>query len=389
MSDADRAAFLASAAESAHAATLVRITLGKYRGPGDAQKIVVTPVTIKGAPHLKFVTSHARKDITHNYAIDEGLAQLSSLVGEDFLSATLFTTAEDVTLQFTKKKATTLTRAKPTFSEIPAGNHNRAKKYAVDATRPYLHALGVTQADGTVKPTMYPKFKQICHFIEIVDQLLSESDLSTAPSLAVTDIGSGKGYLTFALYDHLTATLGKTATVKGIEVRADMVALCQNIAKRAGFTELTFEQALAETASAGKSDVIIALHACDTATDDAIYQGIKASAALIVTAPCCQHELAPQLQNAVAPLKGLLKFGLFRQRQADLVTDAARCLLMEASGYQVKVIEFVSTEHTAKNIMLAATRSGSADKSAARAQYEALAVEMGFKNQHLAKLLNI
>ncbi len=384
----DKSTFLTNAADSAHAGTLVRITLGKYRGSADASKIVITPVVIKGQSHLKFVTSHARKDITQNYPIADGITQLAGRVGEDFLSATLFTTTEDTTLQFTKKKATTLTRAKPTFSQIATADHNRTKKYVVDAKRPYLHALGVTQSDGAVKPTMYPKFKQICHFIEIVDQLLSESDLANAPSISVTDIGSGKGYLTFALYDHLTTTLGKSASVKGIEVRADMVALCQDIAKRANFNQLTFEQALAENASGQASDVVIALHACDTATDDAIYQGIKTDAALIVTAPCCQHELAPQMQNAAAPLEGLLKFGLFKQRQADLVTDAARCLLMEASGYRVKVIEFVSTDHTAKNIMLAAMRSRTVDKSGARAQFEAFKKVMGFKNHHLATLLH-
>lgn len=389
MSDANSQMFLANVADSAKAGTLVRITLGKFRGTGDAGKIVVTPVVIKGAPQLKFVTSHARRDITQNYAIDDAVQRLAASIGEDYLSATLFTTFEDVTLHFTKKKATTLTRGKPTFSTAPVVEHNRTKKYIVDASRPYLHALGVTAADGGVKPSMYPKFKQICHFVEIVDQLIKESDVSAALSVSVTDIGSGKGYLTFALYDHLTTALGKAGTVKGIDMRPDMVALCNGLATRSGFDGLTFEQALAANAAPHMSDVVIALHACDTATDDAIHQGISTNAALIVTAPCCQHEMAPQLHDAAAPLEGLLKFGLFKQRQADLVTDAARCLLLEASGYRVKVIEFVSTEHTAKNILIAAIRADGVDKAAARAQFEALKIEMGFKIQRLATLLNI
>lgn len=389
MTTPDKDVFLAAVAESANDATLARITLGKYRGTSDAQKVVVTPVTIKGAPHLKFVTSHARKDITQNYAIAEAVQRLASLIGEDYLSATLFTAAKDLTLQFTKKKATTLTRGKPTFASVPAADHNRAKNYIVDATKPYLHALGVTQTDGAVKPSMYPKFKQICHFVEIVDQLIRESDLEKSGKISVTDIGSGKGYLTFALYDHLTSALGKAAEVKGIEVRADMVALCQRIATDARFTGLTFDETRADQAPSRASDVIIALHACDTATDDAIYQGISKNAALIVVAPCCQHELAPQLAKAADALTGITKFGLFKQRQADLVTDAARCLLLEASGYSVKVIEFVSTEHTAKNILIAAIRSSTADKAAARAQFEMLKTEMGFKTQRLATLLEM
>ena len=129
------------------------------------------------------------------------------------------------------------------------------------------------------------------------------------------------------------------------------------------------------------------MHACDTATDDAIYQGITAGAALIVTAPCCQHELAPQLDERSERLAGLMKFGLFKQRLADLATDTARCLLLEASGYCVKVIEFVSTEHTAKNILIAAIRSNEVDRARAEAQYAALKAEMGFTTQHLEMLL--
>jgi SAM-dependent methyltransferase len=383
----DKATFLSRVEESLAAGTFVRMTLGKYRGAGDAHKVVATPVTLKDKPQLKFVTSHARQDVTQNFAIPGAITHMAALIGGDYLSATLFTTQDDLTLQFSKKKATTLSRAKPTFTAPPAPEHNRAKQYMVDPARPYLKALGVTQEGGIVKPSMYPKFKQICHFVEIVDQLISESELAAAPALSVTDIGSGKGYLTFALYDHLTTKLGKAATVIGVDVRADMVKLCAEIAARSGFDRLFFEAALAGNAKASVRDVIIALHACDTATDDAIYQGITAGAALIVTAPCCQHELAPQLDERSERLAGLMKFGLFKQRLADLATDTARCLLLEASGYCVKVIEFVSTEHTAKNILIAAIRSNEVDRARAEAQYAALKAEMGFTTQHLEMLL--
>lgn len=387
MSDDDKAAFVTSLQTSLSAATFVRLTLGKYRGSGEAQKLVATLVVIKGKPQMKCVTSFARKDVTENFAVTDGVARISALLGGNYLSATLFTTAEDLTLAFTKKKATTLTRGKPTFLVPPASDHNRAKQYIVDASRPYLRDLGVTMDDGTVKPSMYPKFKQTCHFIEIVDQLLRESDIRDVPQLNVTDIGAGKGYLTFALYDHLASSLGKTAAVTGIDVRADMVKLCNDLARKSGFTGLAFKAVAAGEAQAKSIDVLIALHACDTATDDAIYQGIKANAALIVTAPCCQHELAPQISKAVKPLDGLMKFGLFKQRQADLVTDAARCLLLESQGYKVKVIEFVSTEHTAKNILIAAIRDDKVDRDAAQRQYVALKTEMGFESQHLEGLL--
>ena len=383
----DKHTFLAALDASLAAGTFVRLTLGKYRGTGDAERIVVTPVTIKGTAMLKAVTSHTRKDVTQNYSAADAIKFIESILGGDYLSATLFTTTEDVTLGYTKKNATTLTRGKPTFLASPVAEHNRAKQYIVDASRPYLAGLGVSDGKGTIKPSMYAKYKQICHFVEIVDTLISESDVREAAALHVTDIGSGKGYLTFALYDHLASKLGKAAAVTGIEVRPELVALCNDLAGKSGFSGLTFEAVAAAQSVPRLTDIMIALHACDTATDDAIFQGIKGNAALIVTAPCCQHELAPQLNRADKALDGLLKFGLFKQRQADLVTDAARCLLLEAQGYKVKVIEFVSTEHTAKNIMIGAIRDTSVDRASAQKQYAALKAEMGFTSQHLEMLL--
>jgi protein-L-isoaspartate O-methyltransferase len=385
--DEEKAKLLTELEQSFKTGTFVRLTLGKFRGAGEAQKLVVTLVDLKGAIHLKFVTSLDRKDITQNLAIAEGVATIGGRLGKDFLSATLFTTTRDHTLTYSKKKVPHLTQAMPTFPVAPAADHNRTKTYIVDPARGYLKVLGVTLDDGRVKPSMYAKFKQICHFIEIADGLIHESEIKAHDAISVTDIGSGKGYLTFALYDHLTATLGRRANVTGIEVRQDLVATCNAAATRAGFTQLVFEAAEARTAKARTLDIVVALHACDTATDDAIYTGIMSGARLIIAAPCCQHELAPQLTKFDAGFAGLMKFGLFKQRQADLVTDAARCLLLEASGFRVKVIEFVATEHTAKNILIAGVRSAKTDRAEAERQYAALKAWAGFETQHLEQLL--
>jgi SAM-dependent methyltransferase len=384
--NADKETFLAAIHASLDAGTFVRITLGKFRGAGDAQKIVVTRVTLKGKDQLKFVTSLARKDVTQNFAFADAIKRIDTLAGEDFLSATLFTTQEDLTLLYSKKKTAHLSRGKPAFATQPAADHNRAKQYIIDPARPFLKHLGVTDTSGIVKPSMYPKFKQICHFIEITDALIRESDVRDLDVLDVVDIGSGKGYLTFALYDYLAAKMGGEIRVTGIEVRPDLVDLCNTTAKRVSFNGLTFEAVAADKAQR-QADIVIALHACDTATDDAMFQGVSSDARLIITAPCCQHELAPQLSRPDLAVEGLMKFGLFKHRQADLITDAARCLLLEASGYKVKVIEFVSTEHTAKNILIAATRSATVDRSEARRQYDALKAFAGFKSQHLESLL--
>jgi hypothetical protein len=230
---------------------------------------------------------------------------------------------------------------------------------------------------------MQGKYRQICHFIEIVDDLLREAGPREGAPLSVVDIGSGKGYLTFALYVHLATTLGMKCQVKGIEVRDDLVTLCNGLARQLGFAGLSFEASEAERMSTKEADIVIALHACDTATDDAMAFGIKSGARLIIAAPCCQHELAPQINEPIDGLKGVTKYPLFKQRQADLVTDAARALLLEASGYKVKVIEFVSTEHTSKNILIAAVQSAGVDRTSARELYRNLKGATGFVTQHL------
>ena len=374
--------FLAAVAESlGH--TFIKMTLGKPDAASEIKKIVIKPVSLRDKPALSFVYSYATKDITKNFSHAGGLAEVSTLLSHAFKSATLFTSLRDLTIAYAKDGVPRVTKNKASLKAPASLPHDRAKAYAVDPARPYLHDLGLTLGDGRVKPSMYAKFKQICHFIDIAGDLIRASHLADKPDLSVIDIGAGKGYLTFALYDHLTARLGKSVAMTGIEERGDLVTAGTEIARRAAFSGLTFEAARAADMPLAAIDLLIALHACDTATDDAIANGIAAQASIIIVAPCCQHEIAPQLSHAAEALRGLTKFGLFKQRQADLVTDAARCLLFEAHGYKVKVIEFVSTEHTAKNLLLAAVRSADVDRDAARRQYEVLKAHFRFESHHL------
>ena len=382
-----KAAFLSGLAQALEDKTFVKLTLGKYRGQGEPRKSVATLVLLKGLPHLKFVTSYGRKDETKNFALAEGIDHVGSMVGYPYLSATLFTTKRDTTLTYSKKGEPHLATGRPTLEAAEPVPHDRTKAYLVAPDRPYLKALQVSDAEGRVKPSMQGKYRQICHFIEIVDGLLKETEEPKGSALSVVDIGSGKGYLTFALYDHLATALERECRVTGIEVRSDLVQFCNGLARELGFSGLSFEAAEADKTSAKSVDIVIALHACDTATDDAMAFGIKAGAKLILAAPCCQHELAPQLNEPFDGLKGLIKYPLFKQRQADLVTDAARALLLEASGYKVKVIEFVSTEHTSKNILIAAVKSANVDRDLAREQYRSLKAAAGFSTQHLASQL--
>ncbi|MDR2674908.1 MAG: SAM-dependent methyltransferase [Opitutaceae bacterium] len=223
--------------------------------------------------------------------------------------------------------------------------------------------------------------------------LHSPSDGEAAP-LRVADMGCGKGYLTFAT----AALFGGRARVEGIEARADLVGFCNRVAGEHGFANLTFTQGTIAAAAPAQLDILIALHACDTATDDAIAKGVAAGARLIVVSPCCHKELRPQL---VAPplLAGALRHGIFQERQAEFVTDALRAQLLEWSGYRVKVFEFISTGHTAKNLMIAAVKPRAAEHRAAAAErcaaaddelarrIRALAAAYGVRRQSLAAQL--
>jgi SAM-dependent methyltransferase len=275
-------------------------------------------------------------------------------------------------------------------SQLPpppsAPSHDRPRDYLVPATAPWLRSLGVTNNRGQPLEAMAGKFRQINKFVELLSHLTTEAGLIApakpldaafatqppssdfhpspftlhspsplasrpSPRLRIADMGSGKGYLTFAT----AAFFGPRAEVLGIETRPELVELCNRLARENALTTLRFTAGTITDAPLEPLDILIALHACDTATDDALHHGIKSGAKLLVVSPCCQKELRPQL-TAPAVLADALRHGIFQERQAEFVTDALRAQLLEWAGYKTKVFEFVSTEHTAKNLMIAAIK---------------------------------
>jgi SAM-dependent methyltransferase len=280
-------------------------------------------------------------------------------------------------------------------------SHDRSKKRLIDPKQsPWLHALGVTTAEGKVCAGMEAKFRQINKFVEILQPLLVRAGRDRAanvPSteflarktmagspLTLVDMGCGKGYLTFAAYELLRRAGWTEVSVRGIEARSDLVELCQRAASGCGFSGLHFAAGTIESTSLDQVDVLVALHACDTATDDAIAKGIQARAALILVAPCCHKELRPQLSPPPV-LAETLKHGILRERQAEFITDALRAALLEWAGYDTQVFEFISTEHTAKNLMIAAVKRGNPtrpDEEATRVRN--LSAFYGIRSQRLA-----
>lgn len=368
--------------------SLVKVTLGAARGSDPTlRQLTVRPVQLRAGPRLACVYRHTTRDLTRNLTPDAALAELAARLGRDFGSAHLFTTSLAAELDWPAEGEPTLRLLPPQHTTPADLRHDRPKIHLIEpAAAPWLRDLGVTTREDRVRPGLAAKFRQIQKFTEILrDHLAAVPDLAGRP-VRLVDMGCGKGYLTFAAYEWLRRH-GPAPEVLGVEARPELVAFCNQVAARHSCAGLRFVAGTIADADLTAVDVLVALHACDTATDDALARGVRAGAAVLLTAPCCHKELRPQLRPAAA-LAGIARHGILRERLAELVTDALRAALLEWAGYAARVFEFVAPEHTAKNLMLAATRrdrKGAPELRAAAVR--ALAATFGIRRQRLAEHL--
>jgi SAM-dependent methyltransferase len=358
-----------------------KVLLSKYRGTEkDLQRVTVRPINLRNKTAMSFVYSYRTRDITKNFMPDEGLKMVGSLLVSEFKNAHLHTHDEEAQLEIGKKGDAVLhTSLRSRLATAAAtGEHDRTKKRLVDITQPFLTALGITDCNHNLIPTMAGKWKQINKFVEIFSQAIVRSGLSLDNPLTVVDFGSGKGYLTFALHNYLHNILHNEAKVTGVELREGLVDLCNATAAKLEGAQLHFVCGDVKTHAPEYCDVMIALHACDTATDHAIHYGIRSQASIIMCSPCCHKQIRQQMCSP-ALLKPILQYGVHMGQEADMVTDTLRALLLEANGYRTKVFEFVSTEHTDKNKMILAVKRRQDDKNTA-ARQEALEQVLAIKN---------
>lgn len=349
------------------------------------QHVYVRIVDLKAGPHLSFVYRYPNQDVTKNSLIPEGIATIRSWLGSSCRTATLLTGKGRLQLVFSRRGEPRL------FSQndcgpVPAADrsHDR-EKVRLLRDEQALELLGVIDTQGRPKAQMGNKYRQVHHFIEALAPILKEA--TPGETLHIVDMGCGKGYLTFALHQFLRENGLHPETV-GVEKRSSLVRLANEIAGQLRESAIRFIPGEINDVEVTPIDILIALHACDTATDDAIYRGIKEGCRWIVVSPCCQHELRPQL-TAPAGLEPLFKHGVQVDRMTETVTDTLRCLYLEAWGYQTRIQEFVGTEHTAKNLLIVASRTG---KSGPRDDLVDRALDFqhqfGIQNQRLASLLS-
>ena len=362
--------------------TFQKLTLGKFQNEA-VKHIYVRLIDLKTGPHLSFVYRYPNQDTTKNTSIPDGIATIAGWLDSGCRSATLLTSNGRQQLAFSRRGSPRLFAEELLSSPLTDRSHDREKLRLLRDERA-LQWLGVVDSEGRPRPQMGNKYRQVHHFIEALAPILKGTN--PGDTLHIVDMGCGKGYLTFALNQFLREN-GLNPVTIGVEKRESLVRLANEIAEKLGDSTIRFIQGEINDVDVKPIDILIALHACDTATDDAIYRAIREECRWIVVSPCCQHELRSQI---VAPtgLEPLFRHGIQVDRMTETMTDTLRCLYLEAWGYQTRIQEFVGTEHTAKNLLIVASRTR---KPGLRQDLVDRATDFqyrfGIKNQHLGDLL--
>lgn len=354
--------------ESATQRTLQKATFSSPRGAGTENlRVDVRPAEIRGEWMLQFSTSTATQQFHRNLNVSEASSELARLATEDYRNVNV-TTADALWEARTSRKEKCSLRRKAVTAQ-PATevvSHNRKRNYLIPegVPCPFLIHTGVMTKDGTVRASHARKFGQINRFLEFIHDIVEQ--LPTDRPIQIVDFGCGKSYLTFATHYLLTSILERECRIIGLDRRKDVVATCTNIVRELQLQHLEFSVGdIAGFESSGPVDLVISLHACDTATDHALSQAIRWQSRVILAVPCCQHELNEHLQaGSMAPLTS---FGLTKERFASLATDTMRAALLSAAGYQTQVLEFIDMEHTPKNILIRSVlRTGRTSDSVTR-----------------------
>ncbi|MFN3861359.1 MAG: class I SAM-dependent methyltransferase [Roseateles sp.] len=360
----------------------------------DVERLTVRAIALRGEPSLSFLWRHRTKDVTKNHTPEAGLAEIAALLGARFRNAHLHTATEEVQFAVSRKGRETLrvTRVDAAKAPPPAA-HDRPKHRPLAMAHPVWRALGLThlvKGEPALVPAMTRKWKQINRFVEILAAAVDEAGLQGP--VRVADFGSGKGYLTFAVHAWLQAR-GLQPRVTGIELRKDMVQLCMAVVQAEQLSGIHFDEGDVRTQPVRPLDVMIALHACDIATDHALHVGLQSGARIIMSSPCCHKELRPQM-TLPPVLRPMLQHGIHLGQEAEMVTDSLRALLLESQGYRTQVFEFIALEHTSKNKMILAVKAQGAAAEALAARRPELLAQIaeikrfyGLREQRLEQLL--
>ena len=346
---------------------LVDMVISGARGGGDFIKIKVRPVMIRDSLYFQ-VSRYTDKQVFHeNMTAEDALETLSGWILHDFRQAQIRMQDEMVTVLVSKKGKATVKSKKAACIETQNLEHNRKKQYIIKegTAVPFMIDLGVMTESGKIIRTRYDKYRQINRFLEFIEDILPE--LPTDRTVHIIDFGCGKSYLTFAMYYYLKVLKHYDIRITGLDLKQKVIEDCQALADRYGYDGLQFLCGdIADYNGTDEVDMVVTLHACDTATDYALYKAVKWHASVILSVPCCQHELNRKMQCET--LSGAFQYGLIKERTAALMTAAMRGQLLEMKGYKTQLLEFIDMEHTPKNILIRGVKSKGLLPKAARKQ---------------------
>ena len=346
----------------------------KRRKSLEYNKVTVRPIMIAEEIKYQAEYTYEKKAIHKNYEINEIPEACLKLIVEDFKQVNIFTMTSDIQILASKPANPRIIRKGATLSCQNIA-HNRTKNYAIPDGVPcdFLIRLGVMDQSGKVIPKHYSKFRQINRYLEIVEDVFPYLPEGTSKPIKIIDFGCGKAYLTFAIYYYLKIKKQRNVEIIGLDLKKDVIEFCNKVAKDLGYNELKFLMGDIADYTNDEADMVVTLHACDTATDYALINAVSWNTKVILSVPCCQHELFSQIKNEVH--QPMLKHGILKDRLTEYLTDGLRGLKLESKGYDVNMIEFTSLEHTARNIMIKAVKNGVTDTKKtikAQQQYEAL-----------------
>ena len=335
------------------------------------QKITLRPVEIKGQNLVQVMYFDGRKDIRKNYDASELIEVVDGLIDGGYSNFFVRTTEEDIQIRLTKKGKAMVHRAQNDIDTIKT-NHDRVKLFILPEGRPdpFLQASGIMNQDGSIKASKRSKFVQINQFLQFVEDTGAIKNIEHRP-VRVLDCGCGSAYLTFAIHHYLNHIVDMPTETIGVDLNETLLERHQATVQEMGWQDIDFVvSSILEHEPTHSPDIVLALHACDTATDEALAQAIWNNADYIFSVPCCHHHMQAQLaEKTVAPFEPLLRHNIVRERFGDLLTDSLRALILRIMGYQAQIIEFVSPEHTAKNLMIRAVRTGEIGSTQAVQEY--------------------
>lgn len=335
---------------------MLRMTISGKRHGELADKVKIRPVKLKEQLYFQTSVSDGKKEFHKNYEKAELLEQLDHWLRKDYRQLQMDTTTQSIQALVSKKGKTTVKqKIARDMRSARVLDHNRKKRYLLEEGTPipFLVDLGVMTAEGAIVRSRYDKFRQINRYLEFVEDILPELDKDR--ELTLIDFGCGKSYLTFALYYYLTVKKQYRIRMISLDLKKDVMEHCQELAEKYGYDRLTFLTGdIADYDGVELVDMVVSLHACDTATDYALEKALQWNAKVIFAVPCCHHELNRQMHST--EMNPVLKYGLIQERMAALMTDAFRADVLELEGYQVQVLEFIDMEHTPKNILIRAVK---------------------------------